>query len=90
MSAARGQMTPATGRPELERWLTAAPFNAYFRFRLREFGPGECTIEAPFRDDFERPGGAVSGPVFMAAPARALVHAGPSVYESCAPMLVDL
>jgi uncharacterized protein (TIGR00369 family) len=60
-------MTPATGRPELERWLASAAFNAYFGFRLREFGAGECTIEAAFRDEFERPGGAVSGPVFMAA-----------------------
>ena len=34
---------------------------------MREFGAGECTIEVPFRDEFERPGGAVSGPVFMAA-----------------------
>jgi uncharacterized protein (TIGR00369 family) len=60
-------MTPATGRPELERWLASAAFNAYFGFRLREFGAGQCTIEAPFRHEFERPGGAVSGPVFMAA-----------------------
>ena len=60
-------MTRATGRPELERWLASAAFNVYFGFRLREFGAGECTIEAPFRDEFERPGGAVSGPVFMAA-----------------------
>ena len=61
------QMTPAAGRPELERWLASAAFNAYFGFRLREFGVGESTIEAPFRSEFERPGGAVSGPVFMAA-----------------------
>jgi hypothetical protein len=60
-------MIPATGRPELERWLASAAFNAYYGFRLREFGAGECTIKAPFRDEFERPGGAVSGPVFMAA-----------------------
>jgi len=51
----------------LERWLASAPFNAYYRFRLREIGAGECTIEVPFRDEFERPGGAISGPVFMAA-----------------------
>jgi hypothetical protein len=38
-------MRPATGRPELERWLASAAFNAYFGFRLREFGAGECTIE---------------------------------------------
>jgi len=34
---------------------------------LREFGEGECTIDVPFRDEFKRPGGAISGPVFMAA-----------------------
>ena len=53
-------MTPATGRPELERWLAGAAFNAYFEFRLREFGAGVCTIEAPFRDEFERPGGRLA------------------------------
>ena len=58
---------PATGREELERWLASAAFNAYFRFRLRAFSAGECTIEAAFRDEFERPGGGICGPVFMAA-----------------------
>jgi uncharacterized protein (TIGR00369 family) len=56
-----------TGRSQLERWLASAAFNAYFGFRLRKFGLGQCTIEAPFRDEFERPGGVVSGPIFMAA-----------------------
>ena len=60
-------MTPATSRRELERWLATAAFNTYYRFRLREFGEGECTIDVPFRDEFKRPGGAISGPVFMAA-----------------------
>ena len=60
-------MTLATNRAELERWLDGAAFNAYYRFRLREVGSCECTIEVTFRDDFERPGGAISGPVFMAA-----------------------
>jgi uncharacterized protein (TIGR00369 family) len=60
-------MTRASCRPELERWLAGAAFNAYFGFRLRDFGVGQCTIEAPFREEFERPGGAISGPVFMAA-----------------------
>jgi len=66
-SGGRGRMTLATGRSELEGWLTSAAFNAYFGFRLRAFGAGECTIAAPFRPEFERPGGAISGPVFMAA-----------------------
>ena len=60
-------MTLAISRPELERWLARAAFNAYYRFRLGKIGAGECTIDVPFRDEFERPGGAVSGPVFMAA-----------------------
>jgi len=60
-------MTPAASRRELERWLATAAFNTYYRFRLREFGEGECTIDVPFRDEFKRPGGAISGPVFMAA-----------------------
>lgn len=58
---------PATGREELERWLASAAFNGFFRFRLRAFSAGECTIEAAFRDEFERPGGGICGPVFMAA-----------------------
>ena len=66
-SGARGRMPPSIGRPALERWPADAAFNAYFGFRLREFGAGECTIESPFRDEFERPGGAICGPVLMAA-----------------------
>jgi uncharacterized protein (TIGR00369 family) len=65
-------MRPVTDRLELEGWLASAPFNAYFGFRLREFGVGECTIEAPFRNEFERPGGVVSGPIFMAAADAAI------------------
>jgi uncharacterized protein (TIGR00369 family) len=60
-------MTLATSRQELERWLAGAAFNAYYQFRVREIGTGECTIEVPFRVEFERPGGTISGPVFMAA-----------------------
>src|SRR5439155_24078211 len=60
-------MTLATSRRELERWLATAAFNTYYRFRLREFGECECTIDVPFRDEFKRPGGAISGPVFIAA-----------------------
>jgi len=60
-------MILATNRSELERWLASAAFNAFYRFRLREIGLGECKIEVPFREEFERPGGAISGPVFMSA-----------------------
>ena len=57
----------AERRAEVEGWLAGAAFNAYYRFRVGALGAGECTIEAPYRDEFERPGGGVSGPVFMAA-----------------------
>ncbi len=69
MSAHRRRIatTASIDRPELARWLAGARFNAYFRFRLRDVRDGECTIAAAFRDDFERPGGTVCGPVFMAA-----------------------
>jgi uncharacterized protein (TIGR00369 family) len=54
-------------RAEVEGWLAGAAFNAYYRFRMGGLRAGECTIDAPYRDEFERPGGGVSGPVFMAA-----------------------
>ena len=54
-------------RDAIERLLTSAAFNAYDQFRVGSLGDGVCTIEVPFRDEFERPGGTVSGPVFMAA-----------------------
>jgi uncharacterized protein (TIGR00369 family) len=57
----------AEQRAEVEAWLASAAFNTFYRFRVGALGAGECTIEAPYRDEFERPGGGVSGPVFMAA-----------------------
>ncbi len=56
-----------TRRGALEQWLAAAPFNAYFRFRVGTIGEGTCTLEVPFHEEFLRPGDVVSGPVFMAA-----------------------
>ena len=57
----------AARRAELEAWLAGAPFNAHYRFHVGALGAGECAVEAPYRDEFERPGGGISGPVFMAA-----------------------
>src|SRR5207237_10803690 len=62
-----GPTTHSARRREMQRWLEGAAVNAYYQFRLPEIGPGECTIDVPFRVEFERPGGTVSGPVFMAA-----------------------
>jgi acyl-coenzyme A thioesterase PaaI-like protein len=60
-------VTLAATREELEAVLGSARFNSYFRFRVGVVAAGECTIEVDFHEDFERPGGVVSGPVFMAA-----------------------
>lgn len=57
----------AVAREAIEQLLASAAFNAYYQFRVGALGDGVCTIEVPFRDEFERPGGVVSGPVFMAA-----------------------
>jgi uncharacterized protein (TIGR00369 family) len=57
----------AARRAELEGWLAGAPFNAHYRFRVGALGDGTCAVEAGYRDEFERPGGGISGPVLMAA-----------------------
>jgi uncharacterized protein (TIGR00369 family) len=56
-----------TGRAAIERLLASAAFNAYYRFRVGLIGAGMCTIEVPFHEEFVRPGGVVTGPIFMAA-----------------------
>lgn len=57
---------------DLTRVLTGASFQGGYGFRVRDCGDGECTLEVPFRPAFERPGGVVSGPVFMAAADAAM------------------
>jgi len=52
---------------ELERLLTEVAFTRDFGFTLDGIGDGECTINVPFQEGFERPGGIISGQVFMAA-----------------------
>jgi uncharacterized protein (TIGR00369 family) len=61
-----------TPRAELERVLADAGFQAAHGFRIRSVGDGEVTLDVPFRKSFERPGGVVSGPVFMAAADAAM------------------
>src|SRR5579863_2598571 len=52
---------------ELEHLLAEVAFTRNFGFALRGIGDGECSINVPFQEAFERPGGIVSGQVFMAA-----------------------
>ena len=42
-------------------------FTRPFGFRVESAGDGVCTLEVPFRREWERPGGIVSGIVFMTA-----------------------
>jgi uncharacterized protein (TIGR00369 family) len=60
-------MDLACSEEELERLLSETAFSRNFAFRLNGIGNGECSIIVPFQEAFERPGGIVSGQVFMAA-----------------------
>ena len=64
---------PVTGSAdELARLLASAPFAPDYGFRIADVADGRCTIEVPFRRSFERPGGVIAGPVFMAAADAAM------------------
>jgi uncharacterized protein (TIGR00369 family) len=51
----------------LEHLLEQTPFTRQLGFRLIAIEHGLCSIGAPFKPEFERPGGVVSGQVFVAA-----------------------
>ena len=57
----------ACTRDELQQLLDNVTFTKNLGFRLDCLAEGECTIHVPFQEAFERPGGIVSGQVFMAA-----------------------
>lgn len=50
---------------DLQRLLDETAFTQQLGLRVASLADGECTLEAPFREEFERPGGVVSGQVFM-------------------------
>ena len=58
-------MSLAVTDAELRQVLAQASFLDQFGFELDSFADGECTLLVPFRKVFERPGGIVSGQVFM-------------------------
>src|ERR1700674_725517 len=60
-------MTVACSEAELQELLAQVAFTRHFGFTLHEIADGQCSIEVPFQPVFERPGGIVSGQVFMAA-----------------------
>src|SRR5579863_6161478 len=52
---------------ELEELLSSVAFTRNLGFVLHAIGDGQCSLDVPFQPAFERPGGIVSGQVFMAA-----------------------
>jgi uncharacterized protein (TIGR00369 family) len=54
-------------RRELRALLAGARFLAGYGMQLVSVNDEACTLALPFRRAFERPGGTVNGPVFMAA-----------------------
>jgi uncharacterized protein (TIGR00369 family) len=60
-------MALAVTESELRRLLAEVSFLDHYGFELDSFGDGQCALLVPFRQGFERPGGVVSGQVFMAA-----------------------
>jgi uncharacterized protein (TIGR00369 family) len=60
-------MSLAITESELRQLLSQASFLQHYGFELDSFADGECALRVPFQRAFERPGGVVSGQVFMAA-----------------------
>src|SRR2546430_12414030 len=60
-------MTLAATEAELRRILEEVAFTRSYGFKLEAIDDGQCTLVVPFQAAFERPGGLVSGQVFMAA-----------------------
>jgi uncharacterized protein (TIGR00369 family) len=57
----------AITKHELQQLLSEVAFTRSYGFRLHSIADGECILDVPFQEAFERPGGIVSGQVFMAA-----------------------
>lgn len=60
-------MNLACSHDELNQLLSSVAFTRDLALQLHEISEGQCTIQVPFQEAFERPGGIVSGQVFMAA-----------------------
>ena len=60
-------MSLPVSKLQLQDLLTEVAFTRNFGFQVHSLGEGECALAVPFQEEFERPGGIVSGQVFMAA-----------------------
>jgi uncharacterized protein (TIGR00369 family) len=52
---------------ELQQLLNDVAFSRSFGFIVNRIAEGESSIDVPFQEAFERPGGIVSGQVYMTA-----------------------
>ena len=52
---------------ELQQLLDDVAFTRHYGFRLHTIADGNCTLHVPFQAALERPGGIVSGQVYMVA-----------------------
>src|SRR5580692_10410799 len=60
-------MTLACSENDLRQLLNDVAFTKNFGFVLHDIADGQCSIDVAFQEVLERPGGVVSGQVFMAA-----------------------
>jgi len=60
-------MDLACSQRELELLLADVVFTKSLGFTINSIEDGQCSISVPFQEAFERPGGIVSGQVFVAA-----------------------
>ena len=56
-----------TSKAALQKLLGRSRFVGGYGLKLVSISDAQCTIAMPFRKAFERPGGTVNGPAFMAA-----------------------
>jgi len=60
-------VTTAPTLDQLQRMLDAHEFTSAYGFTVVSVGGGEATIRVPFQKRWERPGGILSGQVYMNA-----------------------
>ncbi len=63
---------PKVSQTEIQNLIDTQPFLHIYGLRVTELTAGTCTLRVPFNPAFERPGGYVSGPLFMAAADAAM------------------
>jgi uncharacterized protein (TIGR00369 family) len=61
------KMPMAVTEEEIRTLIGGANFVTYYNFQFHSIAKGTATILVPYRKEFERPGGVIAGPVYMAA-----------------------